>query len=861
MVRAHAVSRTPDKMTESDIVKYLSPRQALNILWERGLSGRDLLREHSAFMDSFICGLYEEVPEENRLGITLVALGGYGRQEHFPFSDVDLMVLYTPEAEENLTAVSEAVFYPLWDAGLDVGHGVRTVANCLEDALNDFFLQVALIDARFICGDPDLFSSLVDTYHREFIEGRRREFAQKMMDHRQERHRRFGDHAYLLEPNIKESRGGFRDIQATLWTSRVLFGIEGMDGLVDSGLISMRDGTSLKEAHDTLIRIRNRLHYVSGRKNDRLYFEYQEEIAKAFRHYDSSSMLGVERFMGDVYACMETVGVVTDLFFEHVQDTFDRGAMAPGVELESGIELVSGRIHIAGQEVFKAKPFLMMKVFELAAANDAKLHYRAKRIVSSCVSIAEEDRFRRSRRVANSFMQVLAHEEGNGELLRCMLETGLLKAYIPEFEHISALAQHDVYHVNTVDRHVIQTVVEVRGLFKIEKELAAGVNKPVLLLAALLHDIGKGLGGGHAIKGARLAEKIGARMGLSATDLSTLVFLVRNHLFLFDIALRRDLEDETLILKCARRIKDPERLRMLLLLTMADAKATGPNVWNEWKAALLLELYHKIAHLLEQSELIDPGRAQAVEWMQEKIAEKLGEGGDKAVADLPEDYLLSFTPEAVIRHMELRKSLSMYEHRVMLLPEDRGSYWSILIVAKDRTGLLARIFGILALHNMQVLDAQIFTLPDGVAIDTIDVRGGEGQTFDSMDWDEVQRQLGLALAQRLSLTHRLAEKFRSGLRNPIKTSPKPIKAVIDNESSDFFSIIEVFAEDNPGLLYNVTSTLADLGINIYKAKIATNADQAVDVFYVLDKDGNKIHDSEYRQEIRSALTYAAECVY
>ncbi len=848
-------------MTQSDLAKYLSPRQALNILWEKGLSGRNLLREHSAFMDSFISSLYSGVPEESRKDTALVALGGYGRQEHFPFSDVDIMVLYAPEAEERVAAVSEAVFYPLWDAGLDVGHGVRTIDNCLEDALNDFFLQVALLDARFIAGDQALFRRLVDTYHRDFVEGRRREFTQMMMDHREERHRRFGDHAYLLEPNIKESRGGFRDIQAALWTSKVLFGIEGMDGLVDSGLISQKEGTSLKDAHDTLIRIRNRLHYVSGRKNDRLYFEYQEEIAKAFRHYDSSSMLGVERFMGEVYACMETVGIVTDLFFEHVQDTFDRSSIAPGVELEPGIELVSGRIHIADQSVLQKKPFLIMKVFEFAAVNRASLHYRAKRVVSSCVSLAEDERFRKSRRVANSFLQVLEQGDDSGELLRCMLETGLLKSYLPEFAHISALAQHDVYHVNTVDRHVIQTVVEMRRLLKQEEELASGANVPILLLAALLHDIGKGLGGGHAAKGAKIVEKIGTRMGLSAADVSTLVFLVRNHLFLIDLSLRRDLEDETLILKCARRIKDPAYLRMLVLLTMADSLATGPNVWNDWKAALLMELYHKIAHLLEQSELIDPGRAQAVEWMQSKIAAKLGEGGEKAVADLPEDYLLSFTPEAVVRHMELRKALPRFDHRVMLLPEDRGSYWSILIVAKDRTGLLARIFGILALYNMHVLNAQIFTLPDGIAIDTIDVRGGEGETFSGLDWEDVQRKLGLAIERRLSLTHRLAEKFRAGLNRPIKTPPKPIKTVIDNESSDFFSIIEVFAEDNPGLLYNVTSTLADLGINIYKAKIATSADQAVDVFYVLDRYGNKLIDSEYRDEIKDALSYAAQCIY
>ncbi len=847
-------------MTQSDLAKFLSPRQALNILWDRGLSGRNLLREHSAFMDSFIAQCYNRLPEDQKNGTAIVALGGYGRQEHFPFSDVDIMVLYGPEAEEAITAVSDAVFYPLWDAGLDVGHGVRTVQNCLDDALDDFFLQVALLDARFICGSRSLFDQLVHTYHVEFIEGRRREFAQAMMDHRKERHRQFGDHAYLLEPNIKESRGGLRDIQAAMWTSSVLYGINGIEGLVDAGLISANEGKSIQDAHDRLIRIRNRLHYVSGRKNDRLYFEYQKEIARAFRHYDSKAMLGVERFMGEVYACMDTVAVITDLFFEHVSDTFHQGQMEPATELEPGIELVGSRIHIASASTLEEKPFLLMKVFELAAAHNATLHYRSKRLIAESAHLATSDNFRKSRRVAASFLQVLQQGNSTGELLQCMLETGLLKSYLPEFEHISALAQHDVYHITTVDRHVIQTVTELGHLLVEEEQLAKGINKQILLLAGLLHDIGKGMGGRHAEKGAEIAEKIALRLGLSRQDAETVSFLVRNHLFLIDIALRRDLEDETLILKCARRIKAPERLRMLVLLTMADSRATGPSVWNEWKAALLLELYHKTAHLLEQSELIDPERAQAVEWMREKILEKLGEDGREIVSTLPEDYLLSFTPEAVVHHLELVKLLPGYDHKVMLIPEERNNYWSILIVAQDRTGLLARIFGILALNNMQVMNAQIFTLPHGVAIDTIDVRCVTGEAFDSIDWSEIQRQLGLALCRRLSLNHRLAAKFRTASKG-VKASAKPIRAVIDNTSSDFFSIIEVFAEDTPGLLYKVTSTLADLGINIFKAKIATSADQAVDVFYVLDRYGDKIHDEEYVNEIRDALTYAAESVY
>ncbi len=843
-------------MPETDIAKHLSPRQALHILWDRGLSGVELLREHSAFIDGFISSRYEALPEELRKGTALLALGGYGREEHFPFSDVDLMVLHTPEASDNISRVSKQVLYPLWDAGLDVGHGVRSVKECLDDAAGDFFLQVALLDARFICGEREVYQALMSRYQTQFIEGRRSEFVGMMMDHRRERHRRFGDHAYLLEPNIKEGRGGFRDFQSILWTSKAMFGISSLSELVEAGLVLHEEGERVSEAWNRLIRIRNSLHYESGRKNDRLYFEYQEAIAKKLRHYDSSSMLGVESFMGDVYKCMEAIARLSDIFFEHVDETLKGRLNAPGELLDQGVELVNNRIHVTSAEVFMQKPAMLMKVFELAAIHDAKIHYRAKRIIASCADFASTDRFRASRRVFASFLKVLSSGGSVRYLLEVMLETGLLQQYLPEFEHITALAQHDIYHTFTVDHHLVQTVLELHNLKEEFPMLFEEVDTNLLYLAGLVHDIGKGLGGRHAARGADMAEKACGRMGFSRQDTATMKFLVRNHLFLIDVAVRRDLEDESLILKCARRIKDPSRLRMLTLLTIADSRATGPGVWNEWKAALLMELYHKIVHLLEQPELVDPEREQAVEWMREQVISRMdGENPDRAFA-LPEDYLLSFTPDAVIQHMALMDELASSRRDIMLVPEDRGNYWSILFVARDRTGLLARIFGLLSLHNMSVMNAQIFTLPGHIAIDAIDVRSTIEQDFSRFDWKGLEKQLARALNRRLAISYRLDEKFGSACRH-MKGSVRPVRAVVENESSDFFTIIEVYSDERPVTLYNVTDTLADFGINIHKAKIGAKADQSVEVFYVLDDLGEKIEDPEFIREIQNALVHAA----
>jgi len=838
-------------------VELRAKRDALEYLWRQGLSGHALLRQHSQLIDEYLGKCFAECPEA-RGGMALTALGGYGRRELFPYSDIDLLLLYDPRAEERLSAVTEALFYPLWDAGLEVGHGVRTPEACLADARQDFFFQVAMLDARPLAGDEKLFAQLRQTFRRELIDGHRQDFLQNMMQHRNERHRRYGQHSYQLEPHIKESRGGFRDIHSMFWVSQALFGMHTLEDIAEAGLLSRSEKNAFAEATNHLIKIRNRLHYLSGRKNDQLFFEHQEEMTKAFRYYDSNGILGVEKFMQDVYRDLQTIATATDLFFEHVDETLGPPrACLTEQTIEPGITIRQERLHLTDQELIQKRPYLLMRLFLHAGKTGLEIHHRSRKLITNSLSLIDE-KLRHSKRMARAFLDILQNSKDVQSVLAVMLETGLLTAYIPEFQQVYSLAQHDVYHIYTVDRHLLQTVAEVKKLNVADTPFAGIESSHILALAALLHDIGKGHHEDHSQRGGELVEGIARRLGLPAEETACLRFLVEKHLFLTVTALRRDIEDDAFILQCAKQIQSQERLAMLYQLSIADAKATGPTAWNEWKAALVMELALKISHLLDRKDLKIPDKSQGAEWMLSQVRELLGDNKSIDYSILPEEYLLSFKPEEIAHHISLRSGLTGKKRALMEHAND-GHYWSVLIMAHDSTGLLAKICGTLALHGLTVVRAQIFTWEDGTAVDVLNVRPSVKQKFAQQNWQALSDDLNLALKNRLGLTHRLVDKFRSTIRSGnSKTVPAAPRVVIDNTASALYTIIEVYANERPGLLYDITRTLADFEINIHRAKIGTDGDQVVDVFYTLDGFATKINNPAFQEEISQALLYIAD---
>jgi [protein-PII] uridylyltransferase len=841
-----------------DFTGLQSRRQALDAYWHQGISGHALVRKHSDFIDHHLSNSFAQcLPAKE--GFALVALGGYGRQELYPFSDIDLMLLYDPARKDELNNVVEAILYPLWDTGLEVGHAVRTIEDCLADATEDFFFRVAMLDARLIAGSAPLFAELAERYRTAYIEGKRQEFLENMLEQRAKRESRYGRHTYLLEPHIKESCGGFRDIQSMVWTAHVVFGLKDLASLQEAGLLSQDELSRFEQAQDYLIRIRNRLHYVSGRKNDQLFFEHQQEMAQAFGFTNQKDMLAVEHFMREVYAHMQTISVTTDLFFEHVEEVLGSEETPRGVKvLEDGIEARHNKIHLANAGLLSKTPKLFMRLFYQSAKTGMPLHFRTRKAITANLQLVD-DKLRQSRRNAKLFLAILAADQPF-RVLEEMLDTGFLTAYIPEMGKVESLAQHDIYHVFTVDRHLVQTIKELEKLRQEESTIYEVVKAPhVLFLAGLLHDIGKGYGHGHADRGADMARQLGARMNLEKEELDTLDFLVRNHLFLSHTALRRDLEDEEFIMRCATKINSPEALAMLYLLTIADARSTGPTVWNEWKAALLLELYLKIAVLLDRKDFSTQEQARSaelgVQWIRDKVSEMLPEAGSINFDLFSDDYLLSFPPEVLVEHITQAKKLEKQE--VLFFHEKRRESWSILVITEDRHGLLARIFGVLALHNLTVLAAKIFTWADGTAVDTIEVASAISESYDGQDWEAIKDEMSLAIQQRLGLEYRLSRKLA-----PLRSKPQGVqqrldaKVTIDNQVSELYSVIEVFSEDRFGILYDITKTLSDFGISIYRARIGSKADQVVDVFYVLDYDGKKIKNPDFKKELQQGLLYA-----
>ncbi len=854
------------------VPKLKTQSQALDDLWSQGLSGTSLLHILSGLADDFISDCFKAVdlPDKNAR-VSLVALGGYGRQELFPFSDIDLMILFEPEIRKDVGTIADAILYPLWDTGYEVGHGVRTIDESLKQAAEDFIFQVALLDGRCIGGSEELFHQLMEQFRHKFVDGRRRQFISDLNSLSRQRRERFGSHGYLLEPNIKESKGGFRDIQSMIWAAKVVFGIHDFADIIEAGFLLPSEGERFNSAYEMLVKIRNRLHYISGRKNDQLFFEQQEEMASAFGYEGTGVGLSVEQFMRDVYGHLRTVTVVYDLFFDHVNEVLgltEREHRVSDRELEKGIEIRDNRVHLrVAQETLSAKPYLLMRTFLASAKTGVPVHHRSKMHITDNLGLIGE-KMRSSPRMAKPFHAILGSSVEVLPVLEGMLETGLLGMYIPEFARIDALAQHDVYHIYTVDRHSLQAVVELHRVIGEEPEIGELVERRrPFFMAALLHDIGKRSGRDHSEYGAELAQTIGTRLCLDEEEKELLAFLIRYHLFIPENALRRDLEDQAFIKRCAETITSVERASALYLLSVADSRATGPSAWSEWKAVLMKDMYLKVKAYLEAAaaELhrpatVDQYYEDGVAWLREQVtALAHGESALKMNVDgLAADYLASFTPETIVTHLRYhRDHYNLIRQKALVAAEEAGDHWSVLVMSSDQPGLLAKICGVMTLNQLEVVNAQIFTWVDGTVVDMIDVRPTDEFDFEECNWQAINEDLNRAVNHRLGLGYRLYEKLKSssGRRRDLVGS-HDYRVDVDNVGSDDFTILEVHAGDHPGQLYQITQTLADFGINIHKAFIATEVGQLIDVFYILDKKGNKLEEGEFSREVVKGLMHA-----
>ena len=833
----------------------------------------DFLTTHTDLLDDYFRESFARSSVGPCMGMeknpyAIIALGGYGRKEQCLHSDVDVLLLFKKKIPDEAAALVQEIFYPLWDAGFEVSYATRSLKECLNLASHDFEVLTSLVDARFLCGISSLCSDLMEEMRSKILRKRAKEFILWLRERNEGRHTRFGDSTNLLEPNVKEGQGGLRDYHAMLWLGWAKYQIKEPRDLEYHGQLSHNEYLTLSEALSFIWTVRNWLHHISGRKCDQLYFEYQLKVAEALRFKDQNGQQGVEQFLGQLHGHMEFLKQQNLILLNKVVPRKYRYPLARvrGRLSVSGITAGQDALNFESSEAILENPYLLLEIFEQSVRLGLPLNIEARRLVQEFLHLVDAE-FRRSPRVIQSLQRILLSPSQPLDVLDEMLNTGVLVALIPEMKEVVNLIQYDEYHIYPVDKHLLQAVQMLKDFGKPELpsqdlfygQLFKELKCPELLFwAVLLHDVGKGREGkDHSEHGAEIVSKVFQRLNFSDNDIETISFLVREHLLLTKTATQRDLNDEKVVVQCARKFRSIEELKMLYLLTVADSKATGPKAWNDWMSALLNELFFKIYHILESGELATPKAVDMVEKKRKEIFHEslsMPQGDLQLLFDQMSPRYLLYTPaKDILRHIELYQRLGKAPFVLEAQTLPGTNYRTVTVCAKDRPGLFSKISGVLTLNNLDILDAQIYTWRNHIALDIFMVKAPPDTLFEEEAWTRVRKDLYAALNGDLALDTVLDEKLRAYQSAIKSTASRPDKIVVDNKGSDFFTIIEVYTYDFPGLLYRITDALFRCDLDVWVAKIATKVDQVLDVFYVRDLDGQKVTDPKWVATIKETI--------
>jgi [protein-PII] uridylyltransferase len=790
--------------------------------------------------------------------LSLVAVGGYGRSELAPHSDIDLLFLLpykqTPWGEQ----VVEYLLYLLWDLGLKVGYATRSVDACIGYARDDMTIRTGLVESRYLWGDAELYETLRQRFQDEIVADTGPEFVDAKLEERDIRHKRLGDSRYLVEPNLKEGKGGLRDLHSLFWIAKYLYPIERISELVDHGVITAAELRTFQRAEEFMWRVRCHLHYLAGRPEERLTFDVQSEIATLMGYQDRAEVRGVEKFMKQYYLIAKSVGSLTRIFCAFIEDQHRRSPRfrLPLVGLwkreVEGFQLDGRRLNVAAEDDFERDPVKMIRIFHLAQQRDYDIHPQALQLMTRA-RVAVGRQLQDNDEANRLFLEILTSRKAPDVTLRRMNEAGFLGQFLPEFGRVVAQMQHDMYHVYTVDEHSIQAV---RILSKIENgdlaedhPLSARIihevlSRRVLYLAVFIHDIAKGRGGDHSELGAEIALKMAARMGFSEGETENVSWLVRTHLAMSNFAFKRDIADPKTVADFSELVQSPERLRLLLVLTVADIRAVGPGVWNGWKGQLLRELYDSTTdHMLGGDA---PGarieRANAVkEALRAELSDWTDAEFDDYVARHFANYWLSTDPDTRARHARLVRQAGTNDAPLSLgtRVDQFQAVTEVTLFATDHPGLFARIAGAMAVVGASIVEAKIFTTTDGMALDTFWIQDTEHNAFDR---PEKLARLSSVIEGTLSGGIKPREVLADKQSLPERASVFRVapRVLIDNNASDTHTVIEVNGRDRPGFLSELTYTLFRLNVGISSARIATYGERAVDVFYIRDLFGHKI---------------------
>jgi len=802
--------------------------------------------------------------------LALVATGGYGRGELAPYSDIDLLFLIPYKSTPWAESVVEYMLYVLWDLGLKVGHATRTPEECSKLAKSDLTIRTAFLEARHLWGDEKLYQQAAKRFVRRVVSGSGSDFVDQKLQERDKRHKKLGDSRYVVEPNIKDGKGGLRDLQTMWWIARYLYGIS-RERAVNPDILTETENRQFQKAESFLWTVRVAMHFIANRAEERLGFDMQRQLSEVLHYKPHPGLSGVERFMKHYFLVAKQVGDLTRVFCAVLEarqkkTIFSRFRRSKKLK-EFAVE--GGRLSVANKDDFKNNPALMLRIFLRANDNDLDIHPDALRLIKQNLSRITQ-RVRREPDNNEDFLNILTAKRGGEVALRRLNEAGVFGRFIPDFGRVVAQMQYDMYHHYTVDEHTIRAI----GLLsQIEngdladdhplatKIIQQVISRRVLYVGVLLHDIAKGRGGDHSKLGAEVAEKLCPRLGLTPAETETVAWLVQTHLLMSNTAFKRDLADHKTILDFCDLIKSPERLRLLLVLTVVDIRAVGPGVWNGWKGQLLRELYHAAEEVLNVGHA-GRGRDERVAAKKDTLFAKLKDWAQTEAsayqARFNDSYWIAEDKDTLVQNARLIRRIDQIKSplgvtaRVELFQD----MTNLAVYAEDHPGAFARIVGALGVASASILGAKIHTTRDGMAMDNFTVQNHEGRAFDSRrQLDRLEETIFNTLQGNVRPKEQLKEKRFYGSKDQAFEF-EPV-VLVDNKASNWSTVIEVNAKDRPGLLYDLAYALYRLKVSIFSAHVSTYGERAIDVFYIRDLVGQKVTNKVRLRNIEKKLLLAA----
>ncbi len=817
-------------------------------------------------------------PSENER-MAIVATGGYGRGLMAPGSDIDLLFLLPSKQTAWGEQIAEAILYCLWDMGLKVGHATRLVDDCIRLAQADMTIRTAILEARFLLGDRALFDELVTRFDREVVQGSAAAFVAAKLAEREERHRRSGQSRYLVEPNVKDGKGGLRDLHTLFWIAKYVYRVRNPEDLIAQGVFNRAEYRLFRRCEDFLWAVRCNMHFVAGRAEERLSFDIQRSIARRLGYVDRAGMRDVERFMKHYFLVAKDVGDLTAILCAALESRQAKSApmlnrvvarLRPRgrrVLRECPDFIIdNNRINIADPDVFARDPVNLIRIFRLAQRHALAFHPEALHRATRSLKLI--DKPLRENRQANELFREILTARNNAEIvLRRMNEAGVLGRFVPEFGQVVSMMQFNMYHHYTVDEHLLRCIgalAEIETGSNPEYGLANDLirtiqpdNREVLHIALFLHDIAKGRVEDHSIVGARIARHFCPRLGCSPAATETIAWLVENHLVMSTVAQSRDLSDRKTIENFAAIVQSLERMKLLTILTTADIRAVGPGVWNGWKAQLLRALYYETEPALTGG-FSEVDRARRVAMAQAEFRAELSdwprEEVERYIARLYPAYWLKVELPRRVAHAQFVRTAER-DGRSLATDVDfdaaRG-VTELTVLAPDHPWLLSYLAGACASAGANIVDAQIYTTTDGLALDTIAIRREfEHDEDEERRADRIAAAIEKALRGELRLPDVAAQ--RASLKGRIGAFAIEPEVIINNHWSNRYTVVEISGLDRPGLLYELTATLSKLNLNIASAHVATFGERAVDVFYVTDLMGAKISSPTRTAAIKRAL--------